>query len=82
MIVYVDVAGLYAALPGDVAVNTHVPAESAVITAPFNTHGPVSLSTTVAPDAADPVSTTDVPARTGIVPPTGHGAPPAGVTLT
>ena len=79
--VYVADAPVTLAEPGDVAVSTHCPGERAVIVDPLITHGPVSASTTVAPDAADALRSVFEPALTLIGSPGFHGAPPCGLTV-
>ena len=81
MMVYVAVFVAYAADPGDVAVSVHCPADSAVITAPFSTQGPVSLRTTVAPEVELALMSVLEPACTTMGAPTDQGEPPCGLTL-
>ena len=71
----------YDADPGELAVSVHCPADSAVMTAPLSTHGPVSLRTTVAPDVELAVMSVLEPAWTTMGEPTDHGEPPCGFTL-
>ena len=60
--VYVADVPVMAAVPGEVAVTEHWPADSAVRTFRLITQGPVSLSRTVAPEAAVAVRLVLVPA--------------------
>lgn len=81
VIVYVVDVAVRLVDPGEVAVTEHWPAERAVSVAPLITHGPVSDSTTVAPDCADAVSTVFEPARNEMGRPGFQGVPPCGATV-
>ena len=81
VIVYVAVLPATAPVPGETAVNTHCPGPSTVKVVPPITHGPVSLSRTVAPEAAVALSAVLEPACRVIGRPGFHGAPAAGVTV-
>lgn len=67
--------------PGEVAVRTHWPGAKATMVDPFRTHGPVSDSTTVAPDWAVAPSTVEDPDCTLIGAPGFQAGAPCGPTV-
>ncbi len=79
--VYAAVVPATAPFPGEVAVTVHCPVPRTVSVVWLITHGPVSFSRTVAPEAEVAVKAVLVPARSEIGSPGFQGVPPAGITV-